>query len=73
VQRPPRPRPSLHTDVPVLVVHPLRDRFLTGVLLEGLGERCRDLRVETLDAGHWAIITHADTVARLLADHVDAH
>jgi pimeloyl-ACP methyl ester carboxylesterase len=73
VQRPPRPGLRLHTGVPVLVVHPLRDRFLTGVLLEGLDERCRDLRVETVDAGHWVTITHADTVARLLVEHVDGH
>ena len=70
-RREPRPRPR--TDVPVLVVHPLQDRFLTGVLLEGLGERCSDLRVETVDAGHWMTVTHPETLAGLLVEHVDGH
>ena len=61
------------TDVPVLVVHPTRDRFLTEVLLEDLDRRCSDLRVERVDAGHWVAVTHADRVAALLEEHVGAH
>ena len=73
----PRPRPETAarrprtTGLPVLVVHPERDRFLTDVTLEGLERWCRDLRVERVDAGHWAIVTHADEVARLVVGHVD--
>jgi pimeloyl-ACP methyl ester carboxylesterase len=67
-----RPR-AFSTDVPVLVVHPRRDRFLTSVLLEDLGERCSDLRVETVDAGHWVIVTHPALVADLVVQHVDGH
>ena len=62
---------AFHTDVPVLVVHPSRDRFLTPVLLEGLDARCSDLRVETVDAGHWVAVTHPDLVADLVRRHVE--
>jgi pimeloyl-ACP methyl ester carboxylesterase len=68
-----RERTSLRTDVPVLVIHPTRDRFLTAVLLEDLDEECSDLRVVQLDAGHWAIVTHAAEIAALLKEHVDHH
>ena len=71
VRRMRRPN-AFHTDVPVLVVHPRRDRFLTAVLLEDLDERCNDLRVEILDAGHWVTVTHPGLVADLVIQHVDA-
>jgi pimeloyl-ACP methyl ester carboxylesterase len=67
-----RPVP-FRTDVPVLVIHPERDPFVTEVLLEDLQDRCTDLRIERLDAGHWLIVTAADRVAALLVPHVDAH
>ena len=67
-----RPRP-LHTDVPVLVVQPDRDSYVTAVFLQDLETSCSDLRVERLDAGHWAVVTHADDVAALVVRHVDAH
>jgi pimeloyl-ACP methyl ester carboxylesterase len=59
-----------HVDIPVLVVHPTRDPFITEVMLEGLGDVCSDLHVERVDAGHWVIVTHADELARLLEEHV---
>jgi pimeloyl-ACP methyl ester carboxylesterase len=64
---------AFRTDVPVLVVHPARDAFLTEVLLEDLDDRCSDLRVERIDAGHWVIVTHAEEFAALLKQHVDTH
>jgi pimeloyl-ACP methyl ester carboxylesterase len=67
-----RPRP-LHTDVPVLVVQPERDSYVTDLFLQDLDASCSDLRVERLDAGHWAVVTHPDEVAALLVGHVDAH
>jgi pimeloyl-ACP methyl ester carboxylesterase len=67
-----RPTPFV-TDVPVLVVHPVHDPFLDEVLLEDLDQRCRDLRVERLDAGHWAIVTRAAQVAELVREHVSGH
>ena len=61
------------TDVPVLVVHPERDNYLTGVLLEDLDVPCSNARLESVDAGHWAIVTHADVLARLVREHVENH
>lgn len=63
----------VRTDVPVLVVHPTRDAFLTAALLEDLAVGCSDVRTVRVDAGHWAICTHAETVAELVLAHVEAH
>ena len=60
---------GMRTDVPVLVVRPTRDNYLTDVLLDDL-DRCGDVRIERVDAGHWVARTHPDVVARLVLDHV---
>jgi pimeloyl-ACP methyl ester carboxylesterase len=72
IRRTARPTP-FRTDVPVLVIHPLGDRFLTPVILEDLDQRCSDLRVERVAAKHWVHVTHPDLVARLLREHVESH
>jgi pimeloyl-ACP methyl ester carboxylesterase len=72
VQRMRRPRP-LHTDVPVLAVRPLRDPYLTELSVDSLDEHCSDVRVEEIDAGHWAIVTRAARLAELITQHVNAH
>ncbi len=64
---------TLHTALPVLVVHPRHDRFLTGVLTEDLDRACSDLRVEVVDAGHWVPLTRPDLVASLVKEHVLTH
>ena len=61
-----------HVDIPVLVVHPTKDPFITEVMLDGLGDVCSDLRIERIDAGHWVIVTHAEEFAGLLEEHVRA-
>ena len=63
----------LHTDVPVLVVVPTRDKFLTDVTLEDLDRFCRDVRVVEVDAGHWVTRSHPQTVAELVTEHVRIH
>ena len=60
----------LRVEVPVLVVHPTRDPFVTEVMLEDLGVVCRNVRVERVDAGHWVIVTHTNELATLLEEHV---
>lgn len=69
LQRTRRPG-RLRTDVPVLVVHPTRDAFLTAVLTEDLDVPCSDVRVEQVDAPHWVIVTRADRIAELVTGHV---
>jgi pimeloyl-ACP methyl ester carboxylesterase len=64
---------ELRVDVPVLVVHPRRDPFLTSVVLEDLDQHCRDVRVVEVDAGHWVIRTHAEEIAALVREQVRAH
>jgi pimeloyl-ACP methyl ester carboxylesterase len=63
-----------HTDVPVQLVIPLRDRYVTPALLDGLEDWASEMRRRPLDAGHWVIRTHPDTIAeavREFVDHVD--
>lgn len=67
-----RPR-ALRTRVPVLVVQPRRDRYVTEVLLEGLDECCSDLTVRHVDAGHWVLRSHPAQLAGLVSEHVRSH
>jgi pimeloyl-ACP methyl ester carboxylesterase len=64
-----RPRP-LRVEVPVLVVRPVHDHFLTEVTLEDLDVFCAEHRVVEVDAGHWLPRTHPDTLAALLLDQI---
>lgn len=72
IRRARRPRP-LRVDVPVQVVRPTKDSFLTAVTLEGLDRICTDLRIVEVDAGHWVARTHPELVASLVAEHVGRH
>jgi pimeloyl-ACP methyl ester carboxylesterase len=72
LQRMRNPR-TLRVDVPVLVVRPLRDPFLTSLSVDALDEHCSDVHVEEIDAGHWAIVTKADRIATLVREHVASH
>ncbi|CAA9236501.1 MAG: Oxidoreductase, short-chain dehydrogenase/reductase family [uncultured Arthrobacter sp.] len=52
--------------VPVHVVVPVKDPFLSPALIEGLGEWVEDLRVTRVDAGHWWPETRPADFADLL-------
>ncbi|HEU5083588.1 MAG TPA: alpha/beta fold hydrolase [Acidimicrobiales bacterium] len=60
------------TDVPVLLVVPTRDRYITGALLDDVGRHCRDLRRIDVDAGHWLPAAQPDVLAALIREHVRA-
>ena len=63
-----------HTDVPVQLVIPLQDRYVTSSLLDGLEDWTPELRRRPVDAGHWVIRTNPDVVVaaiREFVDHVD--
>jgi pimeloyl-ACP methyl ester carboxylesterase len=66
------PRP-VRTDVPVLVLTPTDDRFLTGALDQELDRVCTDVRVLEVAGGHWVARTHPEQVAALVLEHVRAH
>jgi hypothetical protein len=63
----------LATTVPVQVVVPSRDPFLSRILVEELDQSCTDLRVVDIVAGHWVPRTRPGDVAGLVTSHVLAH
>jgi len=63
-----------HTDTPVQIIVPLRDRYLTPTLLEGLESWSSGAWRRQVDAGHWVIRTDPHNVAawtRQLIDFVE--
>jgi pimeloyl-ACP methyl ester carboxylesterase len=64
---------TLRVEVPVLAIRPLRDPYVTALSVDALDEACSDVRVEEVDAGHWAIVTAADRIASLVREHVSSH
>jgi pimeloyl-ACP methyl ester carboxylesterase len=60
------------TAVPVLVVAPRRDPFLTDVATEDLDTFCSDVTLVRPDTGHWVPRSHPDLLADLVAGHVAA-
>jgi NAD(P)-dependent dehydrogenase (short-subunit alcohol dehydrogenase family)/pimeloyl-ACP methyl ester carboxylesterase len=69
--RQPRER---RTTVPVQVIQPTRDRYVTAALTENLQKWAPKLWRRTVAASHWVPVTHPDVVARMAAEfirHVD--
>jgi pimeloyl-ACP methyl ester carboxylesterase len=64
---------EVHTEVPVLVVQPVGDNYLTGALDQGLDRVCTEVRLVEVPGGHWATRTHPDRVAALVLEQVRAH
>jgi pimeloyl-ACP methyl ester carboxylesterase len=62
-----------YPDVPVQLIVPLRDAYVTPVLHRDLHRFVSDLTRVDLDAGHWAPHTHAEEVARLIAAFAREH
>jgi pimeloyl-ACP methyl ester carboxylesterase len=61
------------TDVPVLVVAPRRDPFLTSLITEDLDLFCSRVEVVRPDTGHWLPRTDPELLAGLVRGHVLAH
>lgn len=61
--RPPRPT---RVRVPVHVIVPLKDPFLSPHLVDGLDEWIEDLTVTTVPGGHWWIASRGRAFAELL-------
>ncbi|MEJ3651628.1 SDR family oxidoreductase [Actinomycetes bacterium KLBMP 9759] len=67
----PQPR---HTDVPVQVLAPTRDRYVTTPLQTDIAPYVDDLRVRRIPGGHWVVRTRPDVIARCvreLVEHVE--
>jgi pimeloyl-ACP methyl ester carboxylesterase len=65
-------RRSLRTDVPVQLIVPLRDPFLTPAVYDDLPRYVPQLTRHDIDAGHWVQHSHPDEVAQLVSDFVRA-
>ena len=59
-----------HTDVPVQLLVPLRDRYVSPALLSGLETWTSLMWRRPVDAGHWVIRTNPDDVARWVREVV---
>lgn len=68
----PAPKPH-RIAVPVQIVLPTRDPFVGRVLYEGIERWVPDLTFTEIAAGHWAPITHPDTIAALVGNFASAH
>ena len=62
-----------HTEVPVLLLVPTGDRFVTPGLLEGLDRVAPNLVREDIDGRHWVVVSQAPVVAARIRDHVALH
>jgi pimeloyl-ACP methyl ester carboxylesterase len=69
LQRSRRPR-AWQSSVPVQLVVPSRDAWVTPRAVEGMEERCLDLSRVDLDAGHWVPRAQPGQLAALVADFV---
>jgi NAD(P)-dependent dehydrogenase (short-subunit alcohol dehydrogenase family)/pimeloyl-ACP methyl ester carboxylesterase len=65
-----RPRPRA-TGVPVQVLAPTRDPFVTGPLQSDIGGWTNEPRVRRIPGGHWLPRTRPAVVARCVAEMVD--
>ncbi len=63
----PQPRT---TAVPVQVLAPRGDRYVTPSLATDVAAYAPDLRVRRLPGGHWVVRTRPDVIARCVAEHV---
>lgn len=61
------------TDVPVQLVIPLRDRFVSTELFDDLPQWAPKLWRREVDAGHWLQTSHPELVARCVREFVDMH
>ena len=61
-----------YASVPVQIIMPTRDRFVSPALAEGLERWAPDLKRQTIDCGHWGALTRrAGEVADLVRGFVD--
>lgn len=67
-----RPEPR-HAIAPVQLIIPMRDRFVSPELYEGLSRWVPVLRRRAIDAGHWLLLSHPEKVARCIAEWVTEH
>ncbi|MGK5628654.1 SDR family oxidoreductase [Streptomyces sp. URMC 123] len=68
-----RPRDDAHAPMPVQLIIPTGDPYLSARLYDDLDHWAPRLVRRTVAAGHWVPRTRPDQVARWIADFVSAH
>lgn len=58
------------TSVPVQLIVPRHDRFVTPALLDGIEASAPNLIRVDIDAGHWVVVADPDRIAGLIDEHV---
>lgn len=61
------------TNVPVQIIVPTKDDFLTPAVYADVAEFAPDVRRIDVVAGHWVVRTHPELIAQKIAAFVDAH
>ncbi|HEY2764638.1 MAG TPA: SDR family oxidoreductase [Pseudonocardiaceae bacterium] len=59
------------TDIPVQILAPKRDRFVSVAMQTGISQWVPDLAVRVLPGGHWLPRTHPQTVARCAGELIE--
>ncbi|MFI9386803.1 SDR family oxidoreductase [Kutzneria sp. NPDC052558] len=58
------------TTVPVQVIHPERDRYVTAPLTQNLQKWAPKVWRRTIPASHWVALTHPEVVARMATEFI---
>jgi pimeloyl-ACP methyl ester carboxylesterase len=66
-----KPRRTTPVSVPVQVIRPVGDRFVTEHTLEGVERFAPDLTRASVPGGHWAPRTYPGRLAELITEHVE--
>jgi pimeloyl-ACP methyl ester carboxylesterase len=61
------------TDLPVQLIVPIRDPYLSPAMYRGLAEFVPHLTRIDIDARHWVVRTHSDDIASLIAEFTRIH
>ncbi|HPU38616.1 MAG TPA: alpha/beta fold hydrolase, partial [Microthrixaceae bacterium] len=67
-----RPRPA-HTNVPVQVIVPTHDRYVSPALATASASIGDDVSIVAVDGGHWLPLTEPALVAALVTGHISRH
>jgi pimeloyl-ACP methyl ester carboxylesterase len=70
-RRPSAPR-QRGVDLPVQVIAPTGDRFVSVPMQTDIARFVSNLRIRTVPGGHWLPRSQPELVARLAAEHIDA-
>ncbi|PTU30949.1 alpha/beta fold hydrolase [Stenotrophobium rhamnosiphilum] len=60
-----------HTDIPVQLIVPTRDKFMVREIWDDLGQWVPNLWRRDLDAGHWLQLSHPELLADWVSEFVD--